>query len=180
MPARKRQLFRSKGFLTAAARLGRIRCGTRSPVVRLQDDGRASGVRSDCSRGFALEIGLPLAERRKPVHFGAMAERALRGGDVFRFARPSLLRRRLQRAAIGESQMPGQGAELVHGVEMRGRFLVRLAAGQERDAGHRGRHAGLEQRTVFSATSSTEARLADFLPGTTMFGLSTMPSSATR
>ena len=38
----------------------------------------------------------------------------------------------------------------------------------------------LSRRTVFSATSSTEAFLPDFLPGTAMFGLSTMPSSATR
>ena len=35
-------------------------------------------------------------------------------------------------------------------------------------------------RSVFSATSPTDARLPDFLPGTIMFGLSTMPSSATR
>ena len=35
-------------------------------------------------------------------------------------------------------------------------------------------------RTVFSATSSTPARLAFFLPEIAMFGLSTMPSSATR
>ena len=34
--------------------------------------------------------------------------------------------------------------------------------------------------TVFCATSSADACFADFLPGTTMFGLSTVPSSFTR
>ncbi|MGY3079080.1 hypothetical protein ACVWZZ_005488 [Bradyrhizobium sp. LM6.10] len=38
----------------------------------------------------------------------------------------------------------------------------------------------LSSRIVFSATSSTEACFADFLPETAMFGFSTMPSSATR
>jgi nucleoid DNA-binding protein len=41
---------------------------------------------------------------------------------------------RLQGAAIGEGEPPGQAAGLVHGVEMCGRILMRLAAGQERDA----------------------------------------------
>ena len=35
-------------------------------------------------------------------------------------------------------------------------------------------------RTVFSATSCTEAFLLLFLPGTAMLGFSTMPSSGTR
>ena len=54
-------------------------------------------------------------------------------------AGPGLLRRRLQRAAVGEGELPGQAADPVHGVKMGGRLLVRLAAGQEGDARHRRR-----------------------------------------
>src|SRR4051812_37788506 len=97
------------------------------------------------SRLFALEVGLPLAQRREPVHFRPVDEGALRGGDVFGLAAPSLLRRRLKRAAIGERELPRERPELVHRVEVRGCLLVRLAAGEERNAGHRRRHAGLEQ-----------------------------------
>ena len=69
---------------------------------------------------------------------------------------------------------------LVHGVEIGGGLFVGLAAGQEGDARHRARHAVLEDaarslRDLFDAG----AGFAAFLPGTTMFGLSTMPSSAT-
>ncbi len=87
----------------------------------------------------------------------------------------------LQRAAVGEGDVPGQRAHPVHGVEMRGGVLVGLAAGQEGDAGHRRRHAGLEHAHA-SSRRLPRPRPAwrDFLPGTTMFGLSTMPSSATR
>ena len=42
-----------------------------------------------------------------------------------------------------------------------------------------GTHA-FNSRTVFSATSSTEACFAHFLPEIAMFGFSTMPSSSTR
>src|SRR3954453_18984230 len=38
-----------------------------------------------------LQILLPLAERGKAVHLGAMGEGALRGGDILSFALPGLL-----------------------------------------------------------------------------------------
>src|SRR3954454_22795513 len=72
------------------------------------------------SRLFAFQILLPLAERGERVHAGAVGEGALRGGDVLGFAGPGLLRRGLQGAAVGERELPGQGPELVHGIEMRG------------------------------------------------------------
>src|SRR4051812_5713495 len=75
------------------------------------------------SRLFAFQILLPLAERGKRVHPRAMGEGALRRGDVLGFPGPGLLRRGLQRAAVGEGELPGQGPKLVHGVEMRGRLL---------------------------------------------------------
>ena len=55
----------------------------------------------------------------------------------------------LERTPIGESELPGQGAELVHGVEVGGRLLVRLAAGEERDPRDGSRHAGFEQADGF-------------------------------
>src|SRR6266700_6769910 len=94
------------------------------------------------SRRLLLEVLLPLSKRGEPVHHGAMGEGALRSGDVLGFARPGLLRRRLQRAAIAEAEPPGQAAELVHGVEVGGRLFVRLVAGEEGDARHRGGVAG--------------------------------------
>src|SRR5580700_10567782 len=47
------------------------------------------------SRRFPFQVGFPLAERGEAVHHGAVAEGALRGGDVFGFARPGFLRRGL-------------------------------------------------------------------------------------
>src|SRR5688572_24315670 len=85
-------------------------------------------------RCLLLQILLPLALAGEAVHRGAMGEGTLGGGDVFALARPGLLRRRLQCAAIREGQFPRQSADLVHRVEVRGRLLVRLSAGQESDA----------------------------------------------
>src|SRR5690242_9841832 len=76
------------------------------------------------SRLFAFQVGLPLAERRKSVHPGAVDEGALRGRRVFGLSGPGLLRGVLQRTAIGEGELPGQRGELVHGVEVGGRLLV--------------------------------------------------------
>jgi hypothetical protein len=45
--------------------------------------------------------------------------------------------------------------------------------------GTAGGTVALSAFTVFAATSSTLAVVPDFWPGTTMFGLSTMPSSMT-
>src|SRR6188474_3428799 len=81
------------------------------------------------SRLFAFQIGLPLAERRETVHPGAMREGALGARDVLGLAGPGLLRGRLQRAAIREGELPGERAEPVHGIEVRGRLLVGLSAG---------------------------------------------------
>src|SRR5690348_86367 len=92
-----------------------------------------------------FQVLLPLPQCRKAVHPGAMREGALGGRDVLGLAAPRLLRGGLQGAPIREGELPWQRPELVHGVEMGGRLFVGLAAGEERDTGHRGRHAGLEQ-----------------------------------
>src|SRR4029079_814452 len=73
------------------------------------------------SRLFAFQVGLPLAERRKAVHAGAVNEGALRGGHIFGLAGPGLLRGMLQRTAVGEGELPGERPELVHGIEVGGR-----------------------------------------------------------
>src|ERR1043165_9081781 len=71
-----------------------------------------------------FQVLLPLPQCRKPVHPGAVREGALRRRDVLGLPAPGLLRRGLQRAAIGEGELPGEWPELVHGVEMGGRLLV--------------------------------------------------------
>src|SRR6185312_8394338 len=96
------------------------------------------------SRRLLFQVRLPFAERGEAVHGGAMRESALRRGDVFLLAAPGLLRRRLQGASVGEGEFPWEAADLVHGVEMGGGLLVRLTAGKESDAWHRGRNAELE------------------------------------
>ena len=101
----------------------------------------------------------------RPFMRGAVGERALGGGDVFALAAPRLLRRGLQRAAVGEGQLPRQAADLVHRVEMRGRVLVRLAAGEKGDARHRAGTQAFSSFTIFSATSSTPACFAALLAG---------------
>src|SRR5215831_1075052 len=70
------------------------------------------------SRLFAFQVGLPLPEGRQPVHPGAVDEGALRSGDVFGLSAPGLLRGVLQRTAIREGELPGEGAQPVHGVEV--------------------------------------------------------------
>jgi hypothetical protein len=45
---------------------------------------------------------------------------------------------------------------------------------------HLRQQAAFNTRKVFSAISPSDTCLADFLPGTTILGLSTMPSSLTR
>src|SRR5262249_55209398 len=94
---------------------------------------------------FLRQVLLPLPARCEAVHLGALDEGALGGRDVFAPAGPSLLRRRLQRTAVAEGEPPRQAADAVHGVEVGGCLLVRLAAGEERDPGHGGGHAGFEQ-----------------------------------
>src|SRR3974390_1014446 len=75
-----------------------------------------------------LQIGLPFAERGKPVHLCAMRKRTLGRNDIFRLALPCRLRRVLERAPIGEGKGPWQIADLVHGVEMSRSFFVTLPA----------------------------------------------------
>src|SRR6185436_7090238 len=84
------------------------------------------------SRLFAFQVGLPLAERRQPVHPGAVDEGPLCGGNVFRLSGPGLLRGVLQRTAIGEGELPRQRPELVHRVKVLGCLLVGLTAREER------------------------------------------------
>ena len=121
-----------------------------------------------------LQLRFPLAECRETVHHGAMRESPLRRRDILALSSPRFLRCRLQGAAIRESEPPGQTAGLVHGVEVRGRILIRLAAGQERNARNRRRDARLQE---------PDGLLGDFIDAgaaIVMFGLSTMPSRATR
>src|SRR2546421_336788 len=81
------------------------------------------------SRLFAFQVGFPLAECRQPVHPGAVDEGALGGSHIFGLSGPRLLRGMLQRTPVGESELPGEGAKLVHRVEVGGGLLVGLAAG---------------------------------------------------
>src|ERR1700680_4784832 len=90
---------------------------------------RASGLpevrtnrlfRYGTSRWLFLQVMLPLPARGEPVHHGAVGEGALGRGDVLGLAGPGLLRRRLQGSAVTEGQSPGQAADTVHGIEMRG------------------------------------------------------------
>ena len=54
---------------------------------------------------------------------------------------PRFKRRRLQCAAVGETQLPGLLLRVgVHGVEIGSGGLIALSAGEEIDAGHGGRH----------------------------------------
>ena len=80
----------------------------------------------------------------RPFMWARCAKARWPAAIVLGLARPRLLRRCLQRAAVGEGEVPRQVADLVHRVEMRGRLLVGLAAGEERDARHRARHAVLQ------------------------------------
>src|SRR5690242_11802456 len=89
-----------------------------------------SGWEIACRRGLGglfLQIRLPLSGRGGAVHARAMREGALARGDVLRLAAPGLLRSSLQRTSVGEGERPGQAADLVHRVEMRGRLFIRLA-----------------------------------------------------
>src|SRR2546428_6706736 len=100
------------------------------------------GIRLRC---LLLQIVLPLAEAGETVHHGAVREGALRRRDVFALARPCLLRGGLQRAAVAEGEPPRAAANSVYRIEMGGRLLVRLTAGEEGDAGYGGGDAGPAQ-----------------------------------
>src|SRR5436189_4648976 len=72
-----------------------------------------SPIGSSRLRSLPFQIVLPLRARREAVHHRAMSEGALGGGDVFAPARPSLLRCRLQRAAVAEREPPRHAADAV-------------------------------------------------------------------
>src|SRR5262245_10666153 len=83
-------------------------------------------IGSSLLRSLPFQILLPLPACREAVHHRPVSEGALGGCDVFALTRPSLLRRRLQRAAVAEREPPRHAADAVHGVKMRGRLLVGL------------------------------------------------------
>ena len=80
----------------------------------------------------------PFAECGHAVHLGAVGEGALASGHVLGFAAPRLQCGCLQRAAVGEGELPREGAERVHQREMRRGVLVRLSAREEGDASQTG------------------------------------------
>src|ERR1700753_1296008 len=95
--------------------------GRRSRALRDKDAAEVVPERACLSPNLGrllLDVGGPLAGAGKPVHVCAMAEGALAGGDVLGFAGPRLLWRGLQRAAIGECDLPRQAADRVDGVQM--------------------------------------------------------------
>ena len=91
----------------------------------------------------------PSPARRRPTRatpfiFARWRYAACAGLDVLRVAAPRLQRRRLQRAPVRERELPRVRPARVHRVQVRGRVLVGLAAREEDDPGHRGRHVARE------------------------------------
>ena len=76
----------------------------------------------------------------------------------------------------------GCGPELVDRVEVRGRLLVALAAGQEHDAGHRGGHdlAEARDRRVGDRLGRRRAARVTSCPGSPCSASAACPSSSTR
>jgi hypothetical protein len=105
------------------------------------NDNWGMGVRL---RRFFLQVLLPLSPRCKAVHHRPVGECALRRRQVLRFAGPNLLRGRLQRPAIAECKPPRTAANPIHGIKVRRRLLVGLAAGQKGNRRDGSRHACLE------------------------------------
>ena len=124
---------------------------------------RASRVTKPLFRRRAVQ--LPVAG--EAVHLGAVQERRLAGGGVRVVALPRVERRGLQRAAVRERHLPRVRAELVDRVEVGGRLLVALAAGQEHDAGHRRGHdlAEARDRRVGDLRRATPGRPRTSCPG---------------
>src|ERR671916_2026939 len=86
---------------------------------------------------------VPVAGGRR--HPGAVVEDLLRLLHVPFFAAPDLHRLLLQGAGPGEGDLPREVVvHTVHRVQVRGRVLAALAAGEQDDAGHRRRHAAQE------------------------------------
>ncbi len=97
---------------------------------------RFSGPRV-LGRDRLLHVGRVAPRPRRAVEPRAMHVRSLRRRDVLRLAGPRLERGRLERAAVRERQLPRMRPERVHRVQVRGRVLVGLAAGEEHDPRHR-------------------------------------------
>src|SRR5688572_31200090 len=97
----------------------------------------ASAVQGLRRQRLALRVGAVAAGAGQAVHARAMQQCRLSGGDVALRAFPRLERRRLQGAAVGERQRPGQSLAvvLVHRCQVCGGELVALPARQEYDAG---------------------------------------------
>ncbi len=102
---------------------------------------RFDGPALCCLRG--LHVFRVFAEACLAVAHGAVMECLLRSSYIRRVTLPGFEHRSLQCPAVGEAQLPGEIRKLIHRVEM----LGGLAAGT----------ACFMQRTVASATSSTEA-----------------------
>src|SRR5918912_1654544 len=75
-------------------------------------------------RGLRLHVGRVAPGPRRAVELRPVIEGLLARIDIRAFALPRLEGRRLQRAAVGEAELPRAGTQAVHGVEVRGRLLV--------------------------------------------------------
>ena len=93
---------------------------------------------------FLLHLRRVRARAGGAVHLRAVEVGLLGRLDVRRLAAPGLERGRLERAAVGEAELPRVRAERVDRVQPRRRVLVGLAAGEEDDPRHRGRHVAAE------------------------------------
>ena len=105
----------------------------RPPRTMRELVGRASAapaVEPPDGSTLGRRVGAPAggAVQRCPVEIGSLRRRDARG-----LARPGLERRRLERPPVGERELPRMGAALHHRVQVGGRVLVALAAGEEHD-----------------------------------------------
>src|SRR5690606_28375104 len=83
-----------------------------------------------------LEAVVPAAAGGRGVGLGAVIEGLWSGGVVLGLAAPGGQGRLLERATVGEAQLPGElTVDPVHRVEMGGGRDVVLTAGQKHDAG---------------------------------------------
>jgi fructose-1,6-bisphosphatase/sedoheptulose 1,7-bisphosphatase-like protein len=102
-----------------------------------REAGELLGPRLPALSGCRLHLRRVRAGAGGAVELRAAVERLLRVLGLGRVAAPGLQRRRLQRAAVRERQLPRMRAAGVHRVQVRGRVLVRLAAREEDDPGPR-------------------------------------------
>ena len=118
--------------------------GAADRLVPRAVEARASRSRQILSSYRLLELRRVVARPREAVHACPVEVRSLCRLGVRRVPSPRLERRRLERAAVGVRELPGVGSSRVHRVQVGRRVLVRLAAREEDDAGHGGRHVALE------------------------------------